>query len=815
MKRILHVVLILILSLVLLACSLLAITAAANPVILSDGFESGNFAAWNTSLGLGNITINTQVVHSGNYSAENSLTGGPANYTWPPGALDALYFQALSSVPNPIYMREYVYINSTTAPSHNGDYYAVGGFSSATGGDYGDGEISVLNVQGILYWGVYYRDNMSTWGFSASISTDNLTADAHAVTIGWHCVELKHLTGTSGEEELFVDGSPIIDHIVNNNDRTVANVVIGGSQGTLNATDRWNYYIDDVVVSSSYIGPITYTLTASTNYGTIFPANSTYNADSPVIVTATPPLTVAGERYLWHGFVGTGTGSYTGLGLPAGDGVSYTAPVTMTGNVSETATWEHQYQLTILSPYGNAIGNGSWFDVGNQAFAAITPLTVSGPTGTQYVFTNWSDNASGTTSPSNAIIVSGPMTAIANWKTQYYLTVSSAHGTVGGSAYYDSGTLANATLNAAIIPGTSGTQYLFTSWGTNATGTNYTMSNPITMSAPKNATANWQTQYNLTVNQLGVSSDFSTTVMTVNGTGYTQTGYSTWANASDTYSFSYSAQLLVAANAKQYILTGVSGNSTSSPTSVTQPTTITASYKTQYYLITTSAYDSPAPANGWFDNGTSITGFVSSPVPAGTGLQYLCVGWNGTGSVTATGLTSVTTFNITAPSTIAWNWQTQYQISFSATPSDGGSVSPSGTNIWENPGTLSISATPGFSYSFSSWSITGNNQVNFAESPTTTVTINGPGTITANFNANPTPSPTPVPTHSPTPPPTASPTPKPTATNTATPSPSPTPSTSQSSNASNIELYGAIAAIVIVVAGIGAFLGLRSRKKPT
>ena len=54
------------------------------------------------------------------------------------------------------------------------------------------------------------------------------------------------------------------------------------------------------------------------------------------------------------------------------------------------------------------------------------------PIGTQYVFTGWSGDASGSSSPSNPIIMNGPKTATANWKTQYYLTVSSAYGTVGG-----------------------------------------------------------------------------------------------------------------------------------------------------------------------------------------------------------------------------------------------------------------------------------------------------------------------------------------------------------------------------------------------
>ena len=79
---------------------------------------------------------------------------------------------------------------------------------------------------------MYYRDASSLWPdpFSFTISADNKTSDAHPVSIGWNCVELEHNTGTSGEEQLYLNGVSIIDVKVNNNDRTPYSVTIGGSQ---------------------------------------------------------------------------------------------------------------------------------------------------------------------------------------------------------------------------------------------------------------------------------------------------------------------------------------------------------------------------------------------------------------------------------------------------------------------------------------------------------------------------------------------------------------------------------------------------------
>ena len=240
--------------------------------------------------------------------------------------------------------------------------------------------------------------------------------------------------------------------------------------------------------------------------------------------------------------------------------------------------------------------------------------------------------------------MSGPQTAVANWQTQYYLTVSSAHGTPGGAGWYNSSTSAYAST-PLLVAGATGTQYVFTGWSGDASGTT-SPSNPIIMSGPMTATANWQTQYNLTFAQSGMGSDLPGTVMTVNDTVYGSTGFSAWVNTGNVYTFSYSSPLVVTANGEQYVLTGVSGNGTASVLTVSAATTVIGAYQTQYYLTTTSAYDSPSPANGWYDSGTSISAFVSSPVPGASGTQLVCMGWSGTGSVPAFGSTSAFTFTI-------------------------------------------------------------------------------------------------------------------------------------------------------------------------
>jgi hypothetical protein len=630
------------LTISLAATSLINFAKADIMLPFPDGFESGslspNWTPYSTSV----MTINQQTVHSGSYSVQhNSVGGDPTN----------LYYHTLSSIPNPIYMREYVYISSTTVPSTNGDYYEVGGFAYPTSGpNYGDGEICVFNVGGTLYWGLYVVDLNEPSGFSHFISTANTTATAIPVTIGWHSLELQHLTGTNsplsyGEEVLIVDGQTVVDILTNNSNRTPGYVVIGGSQTTAIPSETWSYYIDDVAVGDSPIGSVQYTLTSTSVFGTITPPNGSYPDGTTLTITATPPTTVSGERYVFTGWVGTGSGSYTGTNNPAS--------ITMNAPITETATWEHQYQLTTTSAHGSVTPTSAWYDADTTTTVSLASGTVAGTTGTQYVFSSWSGAASGTGLTSSGILMNGPKAVTALWTTQYYLTTTSAHGTVttsNPSGWYNAGTSATAILASSTAPGTTGVRYAFTDWGTDASGTGLT-SNAITMNAPKTATVNWQTQYNLTFTQSGVGTDYTGNLVTVNGNNYDLNGYSTWANQNAVYTFSYSPQAVVSNITTQYLITGVRSNTTATSVTVSQPTTVNATYRTQYYLTVTSTYDSPSPTSAWYDNNTSINAYVSSPASG-----YSCSGWTGTGSVPASGSSSATTFTITAPSIITWNW---------------------------------------------------------------------------------------------------------------------------------------------------------------
>src|SRR5665647_435564 len=117
-KKLFFPIIVAFLSIALLSPLLIEVTNAAAPFIFSDGFESGNLNAWTAFRG--ELSINTQTVNSGGYSAQSIAVGNNENF------VGNLYYRALgSSLPNPIYLREYIYVNSTSIPSTHGDYYEV------------------------------------------------------------------------------------------------------------------------------------------------------------------------------------------------------------------------------------------------------------------------------------------------------------------------------------------------------------------------------------------------------------------------------------------------------------------------------------------------------------------------------------------------------------------------------------------------------------------------------------------------------------------------------------------------------------------
>jgi hypothetical protein len=157
-------------------------------------------------------------------------------------------------------------------------------------------------------------------------------------------------------------------------------------------------------------------LTMSSNFGTVTPSSGWYLNGTVLTIQATAPFAGAGERYVWNGWTGTGTGSYTGMDNPA------ISEVAMNGPINETASWTHQFYLAVNSSYGSSSGSG-WYD--STAFAPVSTAqyVVINPEVSRYSFTGWTttdmSEITDPSLPSTTVLMDKAKTVTADYVVQY------------------------------------------------------------------------------------------------------------------------------------------------------------------------------------------------------------------------------------------------------------------------------------------------------------------------------------------------------------------------------------------------------------
>jgi hypothetical protein len=455
------------------------------------------------------------------------------------------------------------------------------------------------------------------------------------------------------------------------------------------------------------------------------------------------PLVVnASRKYMWV--------STTGLSTLQNGTITIAAPGSVIGNYAAENSYQVTFNQTGLSPdfTGTVLTVDSsnyivtdlpvsfWWDSGSShTFSYLSPLIVTAST-KQYVWTSTNGLSS---AQAGILTVTGSGSVTGNYKTQYYLTLATfppGIASPSGAGWYDAG--ANATVSTQafvdITPGLS--RYRFNGWTTpDMSEISDPLASPTTVLADKakTVTAEYAVQYKVSFNQSGVNSDFTGTVTTIDGIGYSVSTLpaSFWYDETTTHTFAFQSPLLATPNAKQYVWTSTTGLSTLQTGTITVSSsgTVTGNYKTQYYLTVTSAYGTPTPTSGWFDSGSSITASTSSPVSGPTGTQYVCTGWTGTGNVPSSGSSTSVAFTITQPSTLMWNWKTQYYLTVKTAPT--GLVTISGEGWYDTAASVTLTAPSVPAYNFVNWDVDGTSKGNGVNP--IMQTMNAPHTATAHY----------------------------------------------------------------------------------
>jgi hypothetical protein len=319
---------------------------------------------------------------------------------------------------------------------------------------------------------------------------------------------------------------------------------------------------------------------------------------------------------------------------------------------SHAFTYTPQYYLSVESAYSSADGQG-WYDSGSVARAVLNESEVDEGQGVRHVFTGWSADASGSGSTSNDILMNGPKRAVAEWRTQFYLTIDTDPPSVGGPkgvGWYDAGSQANFSVSQ-IVPANQDSRLRFSYW----TG-EYASQLPtgnVTMDRPKSVKAHYVAQYLLTVeyDPASISSSYNET----------HTG---WYDAGENVQLGPVPATLDLSSVErlkfvQWTDNGAPSTDVSTTVLMDKPHKVTLSYKTQYYVDVRSSYGT-ASGSGWYDRGDTVR-VAATPTSGTWPISYTLSDWHVDPSTTHLAKTDDSwALTVDRPYTIEAVWSIDY-----------------------------------------------------------------------------------------------------------------------------------------------------------
>jgi photosystem II stability/assembly factor-like uncharacterized protein len=381
---------------------------------------------------------------------------------------------------------------------------------------------------------------------------------------------------------------------------------------------------------------VTYTASFKTQYlltmsagagGTVSPATGYRDAAGAVSVTATP-----NSGFAFSGWSGSGSGSYTGSNNPAS--------VTMNGPITETASFTATIPVTVgTSPAGRsftvdgttytASQTFTWVSGSSHTIATTSPQ--AGGTGTQHVWTGWSDGGA----ISHTVAPTSGVTYTASFKTQHLLTMNAgAGGTVSpSSGYRDAG-------SAVTITATPSSGFSFDAWAGSGTGSYTGSNNPasVTVSAPITQTAAFAASAAVTVD-----TSPSGLEITVDGAAYTAPQAFSWTPGSVHTIATDSSQAGPAGTQYRWSAWSDAG-AISHTVAPAGAATYVAQFQTQHWLnMSAGAGGTVTPASSWQDEGAVVL-IRAVPDPG-----YAFAAWTGAGAGSYSGTADSTTVTMSAP----------------------------------------------------------------------------------------------------------------------------------------------------------------------
>jgi hypothetical protein len=160
-----------------------------------------------------------------------------------------------------------------------------------------------------------------------------------------------------------------------------------------------------------------------------------------------------------------------------------------------------QHCLKIESPH--PVDGSGWYTPG-EVVPITAPSEVEATKDSRAVFRGWSGDYMGG-DPKISVMMDKPKRIVAEYVTQYLLTVNSPLGSPQGSGWYDDGSSATFSVASPVsvegLMGMLGGKYTFDHWRGDSTATTAAVS--VTMDGPKTVNAEWRTDNTMPYAMIG------------------------------------------------------------------------------------------------------------------------------------------------------------------------------------------------------------------------------------------------------------------------------------------------------------------------
>lgn len=335
--------------------------------------------------------------------------------------------------------------------------------------------------------------------------------------------------------------------------------------------------------------------------------------------------------------------------------------ITVLGDRTYTCFFIREYYVTIdTNPTGLNVEidaptyvapQSFWWEEGSM-HNLNAPSPQSGPIGTQYVFSSWSDSLP----QSHTIIVNGPGTFTANFGTQYQIdfgtnpagldvVIDTVTYMTPWSFWWDDGSSHFIDVTSPQAGG-PGEQFVFSQWSDFGP-----QGHIIVTSGPDALTATFTRQYYLTVTSpYGVTS----------GEGW-------YDEMTDAYAGLNTDVYVVVPAAERYVFVSWSGDASggdylqSNPMLMDAPKTATTSWQLQWYLTVSSPYG-VVTGDGWYDDGSQAFAGLDTDVYVVTPNAERFVFTNWGGDASGANYAQSDAILMDSPKTASALWTQQYYL---------------------------------------------------------------------------------------------------------------------------------------------------------